>query len=85
MICGRQVPLTRSADGHELHMAVNHLAPWLLSTLLLARLASSALTAAQPARVLTVTCLFHSLGYRDRQGSLRTAGIKVEVGWRHCP
>jgi len=42
---GRQV----SADGHELHLAVNYLAPYLLTRLLLPRLMASA-----PARIVNV-------------------------------
>ena len=45
---------TESADGYELIMAVNHLAPFLLTNLLLERLTASA-----PARVVTVASVAH--------------------------
>jgi NAD(P)-dependent dehydrogenase (short-subunit alcohol dehydrogenase family) len=44
----------RSADGYELTMAVNHLAPFLLTNLLLDRLRASA-----PARIVTVASQAH--------------------------
>src|SRR5205823_8959550 len=44
----------RSADGHELTMAVNHLAPFLLTNLLLDRLRASA-----PSRIVTVASQAH--------------------------
>jgi NAD(P)-dependent dehydrogenase (short-subunit alcohol dehydrogenase family) len=44
----------RSAEGYELTVAVNHLAPFLLTDLLLDRLARSA-----PARIITVASMAH--------------------------
>src|SRR5512138_2008750 len=49
-----------SAEGHELTLAVNHLAPFLLTNLLLPRLRASA-----PARVVTVSSEAHRLGPLD--------------------
>ncbi|MFG0316734.1 MAG: SDR family oxidoreductase [Planctomycetota bacterium JB042] len=49
-----------SADGHELQFAVNHLAPFLLTTSLLDRLKASA-----PARVVTVASNAHRKGVID--------------------
>jgi NAD(P)-dependent dehydrogenase (short-subunit alcohol dehydrogenase family) len=49
---------TLSADGYELVLAVNHLAPFLLTNLLLERLKASA-----PARVVTVASRAHHSGH----------------------
>jgi NAD(P)-dependent dehydrogenase (short-subunit alcohol dehydrogenase family) len=49
-----------SAEGHELTLAVNHLAPFLLTSLLLPRLRASA-----PARVVTVSSEAHRMGPLD--------------------
>lgn len=46
--------LAVSADGYELTIAVNHLAPFLLTNLLLERLSASA-----PARIVTVASIAH--------------------------
>ncbi len=46
-----------TADGYELTFAVNHLGHFLLTNLLLPRLAESA-----PARIVVVTCSSHRLG-----------------------
>jgi len=51
LICPR---LAQSADGYELTIAVNHLAPFLLTSLLLDRLEGSA-----PARIVTVASVAH--------------------------
>lgn len=48
-----------TADGHELQLAVNHLAPFLLTTLLLDRLRASA-----PARIVTVSSVAHRMAGR---------------------
>jgi NAD(P)-dependent dehydrogenase (short-subunit alcohol dehydrogenase family) len=50
----------RSADGHELTFAVNHLAPFLLTNLLLDRLVASS-----PSRVVTVASRAHSRARLD--------------------
>jgi retinol dehydrogenase 12 len=49
---------TLSADGYELVLAVNHLAPFLLTNLLLERLKASA-----PARIVTVASQAHHGGH----------------------
>lgn len=49
-----------SADGFELHLAVNHLSPFLLTHLLRERLIASA-----PARVVTVASIGHARGAID--------------------
>jgi len=64
-----------SADGHELTFAVNHLAPFLLTSLLLPRLRASA-----PARVVTVSSEAHRmapLDLDDLQALRGYAGMKV--------
>jgi retinol dehydrogenase 12 len=56
-----------SADGYELTLAVNHLAPFLLTNLLLAKLKSSA-----PARIIVVASEAHRrarLDFHDLMGS----------------
>lgn len=45
----------RSVEGYELTFAVNHLAPFLLTTLLLDRLKTSA-----PARIITLSSMIHA-------------------------
>lgn len=57
LIAGRR---TLTDDGHELTFAVNHLAPFLLTNLLLGRLRSSA-----PARVVTTSSGAHHGGLID--------------------
>lgn len=49
-----------SVDGYELSLAVNHLAPFLLTNLLLEQLQASA-----PARVITVSSVAHNRGRMD--------------------
>ncbi|MBS1152144.1 MAG: retinol dehydrogenase [Myxococcaceae bacterium] len=49
-----------SADGHELTMAVNHLAPFLLTSLLL-----PAVTRAPQGRVVNVSSIAHARGHLD--------------------
>ena len=49
-----------TADGFELSLAVNHLAPFLLTNLLLPRLTASA-----PARVVTVSSIVHRAAMLD--------------------
>jgi NAD(P)-dependent dehydrogenase (short-subunit alcohol dehydrogenase family) len=64
-----------SEDGHELTLAVNHLAPFLLTSLVLPRLRASA-----PARVVTVSSDAHRMGpldLEDLQARRGYAGMKV--------
>jgi NAD(P)-dependent dehydrogenase (short-subunit alcohol dehydrogenase family) len=58
-----------TADGHEMQLAVNHLAPFLLTNLLLARLRASA-----PARVVTVASVAHRWAGRLDLGDLESRG-----------
>jgi len=62
-----------TVDGHEHTFAVNHLAPFLLTTLLLDLLKRSA-----PARIVTVASSTHSLGrinFDDLHGATRYSGL----------
>jgi retinol dehydrogenase-14 len=62
-----------TADGVELQLAVNHLAPYLLTRLLLPRLTASA-----PARVVTVSSAAHHRGrvpWEDMQAERRYRGF----------
>lgn len=64
-----------TADGLERTFAVNHLAPFLLTNLLLPRLAASA-----PARVVTVSSAAHSMGrmdFADLQGERDYSGSRA--------
>jgi NAD(P)-dependent dehydrogenase (short-subunit alcohol dehydrogenase family) len=51
-----------NADGIEMTFAVNHVAPFLLTELLMARLEASARTAGQPSRVVDVASVAHTRG-----------------------
>jgi retinol dehydrogenase 14 len=65
----------RTVDGLERTFAVNHLAPFLLTNLLLDRLRSSA-----PARIVTVASNAHSLGrldFDDLQGEADYSGARA--------
>jgi retinol dehydrogenase-14 len=62
-----------TADGVEQTLAVNHLAPFLLTTLLLDRLKESA-----PARIVTVASATHSMGnidFGDLHGERKYSGV----------
>ena len=64
-----------TADGLEHTLALNHLAPFLLTTLLLERLKASA-----PARIVTVASGAHTLGrlnFDDLQGELKYSGQRA--------
>jgi retinol dehydrogenase-14 len=64
-----------TADGFERTLAVNHLAPFLLTSLLLDRLKRSA-----PSRIVTVASSVHSMGkidFDDLQGAARYSGVRA--------
>lgn len=61
-----------TADGYDEVFAVNHLAPFLLTNLLLGKLA-----AADPARVITVTSDAHTAARLDLDD------LQLEHGWQH--
>jgi retinol dehydrogenase 14 len=64
-----------TADGLERTFAVNHLAPFLLTSLLLDRLSHSA-----PARVITVSSSVHAMGridFDDLQGERSYSGARA--------
>jgi retinol dehydrogenase 14 len=64
-----------TADGLEHTFALNHLAPFMLTTLLLDRLKASA-----PARIVTVASGAHTLGrldFDDLQGELKYSGQRA--------
>lgn len=65
----------RTEDGVEMQLAVNHLAPFLLTTLLLDRLTESA-----PARVVTVSSEAHRrvrMRWDDLQGERRYGALRA--------
>ncbi|PIN24838.1 Dehydrogenases with different specificities (related to short-chain alcohol dehydrogenases) [Handroanthus impetiginosus] len=62
-------PQKFSKDGHEEHMQVNHLAPALLSILLLPSLIRSS-----PSRIVNVNSLMHFLGFVDPEDMNVTSG-----------
>src|SRR5216683_5675832 len=64
-----------SADGYELTIAVNHLAPFLLTNLLLDRLRASAQRDKSGARIVTVASQAH------RGARLDLAGLTGREGW----
>lgn len=62
-------------DGFEMTLAVNHLAPFLLTNLLLDRMKESA-----PARIITVSSVAHQRGqidFNDLQGARTFGGYKA--------
>lgn len=64
-----------SADGFELQFAVNHLAPFLLTQLLLERLKANA-----PARIVTVSSTLHTGGqieFDNLQGERKYSGSRA--------
>ncbi|MBZ3890176.1 Retinol dehydrogenase 12 [Sciurus carolinensis] len=68
MLC----PYSKTADGFETHLGVNHLGHFLLTHLLLGRLKESA-----PARVVNLSSVVHHVGkirFHDLQGEKRYCG-----------
>jgi retinol dehydrogenase 14 len=69
-----------SADGLEYTFALNHLAPFLLTNLLLDRLERSALEQGSPARVVMVSSYVHKQGridFDDIQGEQTYTGARA--------
>ncbi|KAK4426985.1 Dehydrogenase/reductase SDR family member FEY [Sesamum alatum] len=62
-------PQKFSKDGYEEHMQVNHLAPALLSVLLLPSLIRSS-----PSRIVNVNSIMHNLGFVDPEDMNITSG-----------
>ncbi|KAI3464204.1 hypothetical protein Pfo_020867 [Paulownia fortunei] len=62
-------PQKFSKDGYEEHMQVNHLAPALLSVLLLPSLIRSS-----PSRIVNVNSIMHNLGFVDPEDMNVTSG-----------
>jgi NAD(P)-dependent dehydrogenase (short-subunit alcohol dehydrogenase family) len=62
-------PQKFSKDGYEEHMQVNHLAPALLSLLLL-----PSLIRGSPSRIINVNSIMHSLGFVDTEDMNVTSG-----------
>ncbi|KAG8388493.1 hypothetical protein BUALT_Bualt02G0131400 [Buddleja alternifolia] len=62
-------PQKFSKDGYEEHMQVNHLAPALLSVLLLPSLIRSS-----PSRIVNVNSIMHNLGFVDPEDMNLTSG-----------
>ncbi len=72
---GRWATRHTTADGLERTLAVNHLAPFLLTWLLLDRLKDNA-----PARIITVASALHAMGkidFDDLQGAARYNGTRA--------
>ena len=65
----------RSANGYELTFAVNHLAPFLLTNLLIERLKATAAESSGPARIVTVASRAH------RGNRIDLATIAGPQGW----
>lgn len=65
-----------SADGFELQLAVNHLAPFLLT-----RLLEPALAAGAPSRVVNVSSRLHSMGHIDFNDLQSTGTYKMYAAY----
>lgn len=64
-------PQTHTADGHELHLGVNHLAPFLLTNLLLDTMRSSP----ESTRIINVSSSLH--GWADWRRTARKPAAKL--------
>ncbi|KAH9603093.1 hypothetical protein KSS87_010368, partial [Heliosperma pusillum] len=65
-------PQKFSRDGHEAHMQVNHLAPALLSVLLL-----PSLIRGSPSRIINVNSIAHSYGFVDPEDMSSVKGNRI--------
>ncbi|KAK9714257.1 hypothetical protein RND81_06G082100 [Saponaria officinalis] len=69
-------PQKFSKDGHEVHMQVNHLAPALLSVLLL-----PSLNRGSPSRIINVNSVMHYTGFIDPEDMNVVKGRRKFTSW----
>lgn len=80
-------PFALSPDGFEARLAVNHLGPFLLTSLLLPTLAATAHASGEPSRVVHVCSGMHYFAYRDRK-TIWTRGVnyhKLDSSYNYSP